>query len=1089
MRKKLLKTNVSIVALAISSLTTLAAKAEDITYTGTETEYENLHTDPSAPGERYLYSIQTTTGNTVTINDSTNLAENYKAPNRVFGGISNNSVVNANTVNMTSGKVIDAVIGGYSGDGGSVDRNQVKISGTSLIEGFVYGGFVYQGSGTATNNIVDISGGEVKKMVVGGRSVVGSAVANTVAISADAIVDGRVFGGYADQAGNVSKNNVLITGGVLKDGVRGGLTFDGNATENLVTMSAGNVTGEIHGGHADRNGNASANEVKINGGSASTTIGGYAYNGNAVDNRVAVSDNAVVRDVNGGYVAQAGDARNNQVNISGSARVSSTVKGGFVNSGSGTAANNTVMISGGDISDTVIGGSVADGTAEGNNVAISAGTLRDFAIGGYSGASGTVTGNKVTVKGTALITGTVLGGFSEDGNATNNTVDMQGGTLKFQLYGGRSTTGSVSGNTVYVRGGEVQDNVYGGGADGAGASSNNKVIISGGNFQKQVVGGWSDTGTANLNEVSVSNATIGTSVVAGYVDLGGSDATNNSLSLSGNAYVKGLAISAFTAKGNVTGNKLSLIDAKVDGNVYAGYSREGSVTDNYVTLTGSRISIGGTLYGGYDASNTGDVFTGNTLTLNGFRGDLVGIKNFQNYNWILPKDVVNGETLIHITGTEAVDLQNTIHTIAFVSDGNRLAVGDQVTLIDKVVNTPDSISMEVKQGQFIIYDMRAKQTDQDTFVLTAYNKTVTPEPIDTKDIGTLIDGNGNLSKDTPKLAGRINPQSKAFSEGRAAALGFATQGADLIADTGIRAAQSSVAAASSHITQMNLVPFLVVSGSSSRYKTGSHVDVDGFNMAAGLATGFELAGVHQVTVGAFFEYGRGTYDSYNSFASYASVHGDGDTHYTGGGILGRIDFAGTGLGRVTNLAAGQTDGLYLDAAFRAGKIDTDFDSNDLIDANGVAGSYDSGANYFGAHGSVGYVFNFDDRNSVDVYGRYLWTRVDSETVDVGAERLHFDSTNSSRIRVGTRYSYIYSEQIKPYVGAAYEHEFDGEVKAQAYGLKLDKPSLDGDTGIFEAGISFKPISVNQALSVDVSGQGFVGQREGGGGGMKIKYEF
>jgi len=41
----------------------------------------------------------------------------------------------------------------------------------------------------------------------------------------------------------------------------------------------------------------------------------------------------------------------------------------------------------------------------------------------------------------------------------------------------------------------------------------------------------------------------------------------------------------------------------------------------------------------------------------------------------------------------------------------------------------------------------------------------------------------------------------------------------------------------------------------------------------------------------------------------------------------------------------------------------------------------------------------------------------------------------------------------------------------------------------EAGISMKPLSTIDALSVDVTGQGFIGRREGGGGGLKIKYQF
>ena len=311
----------------------------------------------------------------------------------------------------------------------------------------------------------------------------------------------------------------------------------------------------------------------------------------------------------------------------------------------------------------------------------------------------------------------------------------------------------------------------------------------------------------------------------------------------------------------------------------------------------------------------------------------------------------------------------------------------------------------------------------------------------------------------------------------------------MIANSGIRAARTSVAENSNNMLQMNLVPFFVMDGSSNRYKTGSHADVDGFNIAAGLATGFELADKHLVTIGAFFEYGRGTYNTFNSFTNFASVRGDGDTNYTGGGILGRIDFAGTGLGLVNKLEADQADGLYAEASFRAGHIDTDFNTDDLLGNIGKGSTYDSGADYYGLHGGFGYVMNFDERNSVDVYGRYLWTRIDSETVNIGQDRLHFDETNSSRLRIGTRYTMAYNRQFKPYIGAAYDHEFEGDVAARAYGFKLDKPSLEGDTGLFEAGVSMTPVDTIDALSVDISAQGFIGKREGGGGGLKIKYQF
>jgi len=424
--------------------------------------------------------------------------------------------------------------------------------------------------------------------------------------------------------------------------------------------------------------------------------------------------------------------------------------------------------------------------------------------------------------------------------------------------------------------------------------------------EKNVTGGFSSHGDATENKVTVSAKSSAQNVIGGQSQNGGA-----------------------------TANSVAIEDATITGDVFGGISSGSSATKNIVTLMGESVGISGSVYGGYDAAaSSNDVFTGNTLNLNEFRGSMAGIYNFENYNWVLPKDIVNNDKLIHITGTNPVDLAKTSHTVSLLNDGNRLHVNDKITLIDKSKNGPDVPSLEVHQGNFIIYDMKLQQ-EKDGYVLTAVNVT------DTSDNGG--DNSGN------ELAGRINPRSKAFSEGRVASLGFLNQAADLIANSGIRSAKAAVLEGADKAWNMNLMPFFVIDGSSNRYKTGSHADVDGFNMAVGLASGFEIANKHAVTLGAFFEYGRGTYDTYNSFATYASVHGDGDTHYTGGGILGRIDFAGTGLGLVDKLDAGQADGLYAEASFRAGHIDTDFDTNDILGITGGSSKYDSGADYYGLH--------------------------------------------------------------------------------------------------------------------------------------------
>ena len=1028
-----------------------------------------------------------------------------------------------------------------------------------------------------------------------------------------------VYGGYnSETSQDVSSNNVIVTGGKITNAISGGYSKNGNSVNNTVTISSDVAAGVV-------------------------VTGGLSSYGNATDNTLNFklpSSGQLTVDADvlaGGAVAVSSEATGNKLNIDGGV-FNGEVRGAQVDQLNGSASNNEVHVKGGTFAKMVTGASAS--TADGNLVEISGGKFLNSIRAGNAH-----TANNNTVK------------IYSAADISDAKVDITG------AYADQK----ASGNTVLIERDEnssvVSGKVYGVGSNGVGFTQydSNSVVLRGGRYNNMIAGAAVDKGNITNNRVEIIGADVRSDVFGGLTSSMSNNVNNNSVKLSGNTHVTGKVYGGYNEKiGESSGNSVSLEDATVDGLVIGGYAGSmNKAINNTVTLTGQNVKVTGTVLGGYVVGKTtkSQEFDGNTLNLVHFRGELGGIQNFETYNWVLPKNVINNDTLVHITGDEAVDLVNTKHVVSLENDGNRLNVGDKVTLIDKVQNGPLISNMEVKQGNFLVYDMKAEQQSTDgngvgTYVLTAQNRSDTPsdngennnnssntsgnenngseasgnndtgsntsgnenngseasgnndtgsntsgnenngsEASGNNDTGSNASGNedngstasgnndnnshadenkqnvsneansgatentgsnsdstanknshsdqnktpagsnetnNNVSNDknvaasgnntatgdkhsdqmpsvsteptvptqpvaptepNKELAGRINPQTKAFSEGRAAALGFVNQGADLIAEAGIRAAMTSVAEGASNVGQMNLTPFMVMNGGSSRYKTGSHVDVDGFNMVVGLATGFDLLNQHPVTIGAFFEYGRGTYNTYNSFATYASVHGDGDTHYTGGGILGRIEFAGTGLGWVKKLNADQADGLYAEASFRAGRIDSDFDTNDILGGRGESSSYDSGANYYGLHGGVGYVLNFDERNSVDIYGRYLWTRIDSETVNVGCDRLRFDDADSSRIRVGARYTTVYNDQLKPYIGVAYEHEFDGEVAARAYGLKLNKPSLEGDTGIFEAGVTLKPISTIDALSVDVTGQGFVGQRQGGGGGLKIKYQF
>ena len=228
----------------------------------------------------------------------------------------------------------------------------------------------------------------------------------------------------------------------------------------------------------------------------------------------------------------------------------------------------------------------------------------------------------------------------------------------------------------------------------------------------------------------------------------------------------------------------------------------------------------------------------------------------------------------------------------------------------------------------------------------------------------------------------------------------------------------------------------------------------------------------------FFEYGNGSYDTWNSFSNAASIKGDGDTWYAGGGLLARMDFAETGPGH-----------FYAEASARLGVLNNDYDNDDMRDAFGRRASYDSDSAYYGLHVGAGYVWNLSDKADLDLYARYLWTHQDSDSLHLSTgERLHFDSVDSHRLRLGARFAYTANEYVRPYIGAAWEQEFDGEARATTNGFDIDRPDLEGSTGMGELGITLTPSSTIP-VSLDLGVQGYVGKREGVSGTIQLQWKF
>jgi outer membrane autotransporter protein len=464
-------------------------------------------------------------------------------------------------------------------------------------------------------------------------------------------------------------------------------------------------------------------------------------------------------------------------------------------------------------------------------------------------------------------------------------------------------------------------------------------------------------------------------------------------------------------------------------------------------LTVAEIVVGKV---GSNGGTTGNPFSGNTLVVaTDTTARVKSVKNAENYEFVLPANAHSGYTALEaetITfGNGDGGVKSKVTDISFRGGGSAMQPGDTLRLFASTgAEAIDFSKLTGLAGQSI-------PGRKGISLLYEYE--------------LLNDGTARVS------SVRVNPQTKALSEGRVAGAAFLNQGGDLLADKGISAAVAGANA--SH----GLSAFALTSGGWSRYDTGSHVEVSGVSLLAGMAIGGDLP-VGRVTVGGFFESGWGNYDTSNSFGGFASVDGSGDTSYVGGGAFGRLDLKNTGPGH-----------FYGELSGRIGTQYTDFSSGDLnIPGDSRKAKYNLDGAYYGLHAGAGYLWNITDAASLDLSGKYFWTHQEGGSVTILDDPFRFDDVDSHRVRAGGRFSYAVNEHFSPYIGAAYEYEFSGEAKATTYGRSLDAPDLTGSTGVGEIGVTLLG-GKDAPVSLDLGVQGYAGMRQGMTGSLQLKIEF
>ena len=1053
----------------------------------------------------------------------------------ILGG-ANNGAVTGNKVSISGfGSVLGSVYGGYGAAEGTVSGNNVSIFDSGSVNRNVLGGYSRSVNSHVIGNTVTISGGTVRD-IYGGQSGKGNALNNSVTLDGAASQANVIYGGRVEQ-GTARENAVVMKNGSVTLGIFGGIaTADGGqAQDNPVTMGGGSVGEHLIGGYVQNgSGAATGNSVIFNGGSVTENVyGGRSVNGPAQNNSVTMT-NGSAKWLLGGY-SNSGDASGNSVNVSGGTLTG--VSGGESNSGSATG--NIVSISGGTVQSNVNGGFVASGSgkATGNIVNISGNTdLSTATVAGGISSSDAFTGNTLNknsdaavhiarnfasvifgYSGTANIgeldstpTGSALSGVTVNTNANNVSFDgvisgsgsiTKAGAGTLILSGTNTYSGgtTISAGTLSI----VSDTNIGSGTNTIGTKGT--LLLSGnGTYTND----WTLSGAGSAIATDNNNTLSG--VLSGNGGL--TKTGTGTLTLTGNnTYAGGTAINDGTLKGNIaSGTDLSI----AAGAIYDGDNKARSVdglngggkllntsgltvqsgdfagiidnSNTSLTKTGAgTLTLSGTnTYTGMTTVRSGTLALGSDLTSNQLTlyGGTVFDRGSHNHsldNGILSVNGANGQSamykgdlsarnatlnfispvhptqpLLRVTGD--ADVSGSACNVG-LAGGTSLASGSTLTLLevdpDKTLtaNNLQRGNGIVQIGSTVAHDITADvNLDPTTRRLNAVTAQVSP--------------------------GRATDQSKALSEGFLGGLALNLQGADLVAGRGM---DSAVRASSGtdDAERHGFAGFGALSGGSLRYNTGSHLDMNSLSLLTGLAWGIDLA-PGRLTLGAFFEYGNGSYDTHNSFTNAASVDGDGNAYYLGGGILARMDFVNIGPGR-----------FYAEASGRAGKTHNEYDSSDLRDAAGRKADYDSSSPYYGLHFGTGYVWNINDAATLDLYGKYFWTRQQGDSVGLSTgEHLSFDDINSSRLRFGGRFAYILNEHVAPYIGAAWEHEFDGKARATTNGFDIDAPNLHGNTGIGELGISLTP-SADLPLTIDLGVQGYTGKHEGVTGSLMVKWEF
>ena len=714
--------------------------------------------------------------------------------------------------------------------------------------------------------------------------------------------------------------------------------------------------------------------------------------------------------------------------------------------------------------------------------------------------TGNMSGNRVRVTGGDFSVQVMLfaaknevgeGDVTDTGpTLTDNTIEITGGNFlaDADVEVASAEVGTLSRNRLEIKGlqnGRI-NMAYAAYTMRGDASDNEIVIEDAENLYVQsdfftATAGSPAPSTLAKNLLTITNSTIDSPSFGAAMNASG-DVVGNRVEISGttlkgdtgsNIFVYGGLHQGYGGlDGRITGNVIRLKDVTLDlednQTVFFIASQlsasEGcELTDNAVEIVGDgrwdeRLAkarlVGAQRFGGASQDN----IRNNALRLYGWRGAVSSIKGFDRIElnaipWeangtVLRVDMTPYETWEETVTKETLDLSGT--TFTFVDGGFAFAgganahLGESMTLLEAGEHTGLTLNP--------LYDGEGLAIALTTGITTEVEGRI----VNAEDGKSIV-----LELEDAPVANR---QLALVSNHRNMAVTFLGQAAEIVGDTLTEPPKDY---------RLGPKTFAVMNGADVKYESSGKLTVRGMNFLAGAGTSVATdSGIARVNF--FAETGRGEFDDTMRLA----------------GLKRRVDGTMTYYGVGTSARYLLENGFYTEGSLRVGRYENDVDHG-LVGADGLSHGYQTRSLYAAAHAGLGRIFPLTADVKLEVFGKYFFTYLPSDTARVkdsdGTTTLRFESVDNHRVRTGARL-YAPAGDWQGYLGAAFEYDFTETLRNEANGVEIrGGESIRGATGLGEAGL--RHAKAGSPWLFDVRLRGYCGKREGASLKLQAEYGF